>query len=57
MALSILTYSALTAAAAVAQSPSQLLVLWFLASTGVGGMWPNGVALVSEAWPSLEVRP
>src|SRR5262249_46416127 len=30
-----------------------LLVIWFLACMGVGGMWPNGVALVSEAWSSL----
>jgi hypothetical protein len=29
------------------------LVLWFLACMGVGGMWPNGVALVSEAWSGL----
>lgn len=53
MALSILTYSSMAAAASFAQSPAQLLVLWYLACTGVGGMWPNGVALVSEAWSSL----
>jgi MFS transporter, SHS family, sialic acid transporter len=53
MALSILTYSGMAAAAALAQSPVHLLVLWFLACTGVGGMWPNGVALVSEAWSGL----
>jgi sugar phosphate permease len=53
MALSILTYSALAAAASVAWTPGWLLVLWFLACTGVGGMWPNGVALVAEAWASL----
>ncbi len=53
MALSILTYSALAAAASLAQSPVQLLGLWFLACMGVGGVWPNGVALVSEAWANL----
>lgn len=53
MALSILMYSAMAAAASFAQAPWQLLVLWYLACTGVGGMWPNGVALVSEAWSSL----
>ena len=53
MALSILTYSSMAAAASFSQSPWQLLALWFLACTGVGGMWPNGVALVSEAWSSL----
>ena len=36
-----------------ASSPSQFLVLRFLACLGVGGMWPNGVALVSEAWPNV----
>lgn len=53
MALSILTYSVLSAATSTAQEMWQLLALWFLACTGVGGMWPNGVALVSEAWSSL----
>lgn len=53
MAWSILTYSIMAFAASLAQSPLQLLVLWYLACTGVGGMWPNGVALVSEAWSNL----
>ena len=53
MSLSILTYSALSGATYAAQSPEQLVGLWFLACTGVGGMWPNGVALVSEAWSGM----
>ncbi len=53
MALSILTYSALAGAAACARSPLELVALWFLACTGVGGMWPNGVALVAEAWSDV----
>lgn len=53
MGLSILTYSVMSGAASLSQTPMQLLVLWYLACTGVGGMWPNGVALVSEAWSSL----
>ena len=53
MALSILTYSAMAGAAYYARQPQELLVLWFLACMGVGGMWPTGVALVSEAWSSL----
>ena len=53
MSASILTYSLLAGAATFAQEPWQLLVMWFFACTGVGGMWPNGVALVSEAWSSL----
>ncbi|MDB5335467.1 MAG: ygcS [Planctomycetaceae bacterium] len=53
MAASILTYSVMAGAAGFAQEPWQLLILWYLACTGVGGMWPNGVALVSEAWASM----
>lgn len=53
MAASILTYSLLAAAASFAEEPWQLLVLWYLACTGVGGMWPNGVALVAEAWSGM----
>ncbi len=53
MAASILTYSVMAAATCLAQTPGQLLVVWFLGSLGVGGMWPNGVALVAEAWSSL----
>ena len=48
---SILCYSTLTGASAFARAPEQLLVLRFLSCLGVGGVWPNGVALVSEAWP------
>ena len=53
MAASIIMYSAFAAAASFAQSTVQLWFLWFLACTGVGGMWPNGVALVSEAWSGI----
>ncbi|MSU79905.1 MAG: MFS transporter [Gemmataceae bacterium] len=53
MAGSIFIYSSMAAAASQAQTPEQLWLLWFLACTGVGGMWPNGVALVSEAWSGM----
>ena len=53
MALSILTYSVLSGLTYYVQSPAQLLALRFLTCMGVGGMWPNGVALASEAWPNL----
>lgn len=53
MTASILTYSAMAGACYFAQTPEQLLILWYLACTGVGGMWPNGVALVSEAWSGV----
>ena len=52
MGLSILCFSAFTGASALVRTPEELLVLRFLASLGVGGMWPCGVALVSEAWPA-----
>jgi MFS family permease len=35
-----------------ARSPGELLVLRFLACHGIGGAWPNTVALVAEAWPA-----
>jgi MFS family permease len=53
MALSILTYSAFSATVYFAQTPGQFATLWFLACLGVGGMWPNGVALVAEAWSNV----
>lgn len=53
MAASILCYSALSGAAYFARSPLELWAVWFLVGMGVGGMWPNGVALVSEAWSNL----
>ncbi len=56
LALSILCFSVFTAASGLAQSPGQLLALRFIACLGIGGTWPNGVALVSEAWGSV-VRP
>jgi MFS transporter, SHS family, sialic acid transporter len=48
----VLCYSLFGGAGAFVTSQEQLLVLRFLAGLGVGGMWPNGVALVSECWSS-----
>lgn len=53
MGLAILTYSLMSGLASFSLRPVELLVFWFLACMGVGGMWPNGVALVAEAWSSL----
>ncbi|NCF94838.1 MAG: MFS transporter [Verrucomicrobiaceae bacterium] len=50
LGLSIICFSALTGMSFIASHPMHLLVLRFLACMGVGGCWPNGVALVSEAW-------
>ena len=53
LAISILCFAGLTGLSYFAASPSQLLVLRFLACVGIGGTWPNGVALVSEAWANV----
>lgn len=53
MALSILCYSIVTGVTFFVSAPWQLLVLRFVACLGVGGMWPNGVALISEAWSDV----
>ena len=51
LGISILFYSLFNGAGAFAQTLDQMLVLRFLVGLGVGGVWPNGVALVSECWP------
>ena len=53
MAVSILCYSVFGGLGAFVASQEVLLALRFLAGLGVGGMWPNGVALVSECWPDV----
>ncbi|MFM8213961.1 MAG: MFS transporter, partial [Pirellula sp.] len=51
MGISILFYSVFALLGAWAQTQSQMLLLRFLVGLGVGGMWPNGMALVAECWP------
>lgn len=53
MGWSILCYSALAGAGFFVRSQEQLLALRFLASLGIGGMWPSGVSLVSEFWSEV----
>lgn len=53
MAASILCYSLMSGASYFVQTPFQLLILRFITCMGVGGMWPNGVTLVSEAWSKV----
>ncbi|HIE97254.1 MAG TPA: MFS transporter [Planctomycetes bacterium] len=53
MALSIVWYSGFTGLSYFAQTPLQMCVMRFVACMGIGGMWPAGVALVSEAWPDV----
>ncbi len=52
LAWSILCYSFFTGGCYFARSPEELLVWRFLACHGIGGAWPNTVALVAEAWPA-----
>ena len=52
MTAAICCYSGVSFVAYFVQSPEQLLVARFVVCMGVGGMWPNGVALMSEAWAS-----
>ncbi len=51
MALSILIYSIFAGLGALAGTQEQMLVLRFLVGLGIGGVWPNAVALVAEGWP------
>ena len=53
LGISILWFSILTLLANFAGDPFQLLCIRFLACLGIGGCWPNGVALVSEAWSKI----
>jgi MFS family permease len=53
MGVSILFYSLFAGAGLFVTSLEQLLVLRFLVGLGVGGIWPNGVALVAECWPNV----
>lgn len=50
---SILCYSLISGISFFARTPEQLLLLRFLAAMGVGGMWPAGVSLASEAWSDV----
>lgn len=50
---SILCFTAFSGLSSLCRTPEEFVVLRFLACLGVGGMWPNGIALVSEAWSSV----
>jgi Arabinose efflux permease len=52
MGISILFYSIFAAMGSLVQSQEQMLALRFLVGLGVGGVWPNAMALVAECWPS-----
>jgi len=52
MGASIMLYSVFAGMGAFASSQEQMVALRFLVGLGVGGVWPNGVALVAECWPT-----
>jgi MFS family permease len=51
MAVSILFYAMFAGLGAYVRTQEQMLILRFIVGLGVGGVWPNAVALVSECWP------
>jgi MFS family permease len=53
MGLSILWYSSVSALLTWVDNPWAFMAVVWLYSLGIGGMWPNGVSLVSEAWPDV----
>jgi MFS family permease len=50
MGASIFCFAFFSGLGYFATTAEQLLLLRFLSGMGVGGMWPTGVALASEAW-------
>jgi len=56
LGVSILFYSIFAGLGAFVRTQEEMLVLRFLVGLGVGGVWPNAVALVAECWPD-KARP
>lgn len=56
MGVSILFYSVFAGLGSWVHTQEQMLVLRFVVGLGVGGVWPNAVALVAECWPD-KARP
>lgn len=52
MASAVMCYSLFTLACHFATTAEEMLALRFLACLGIGGVWPNAVSLVAEAWPN-----
>jgi MFS transporter, SHS family, sialic acid transporter len=51
LGISILFYSVFAGLGALVRTQEQMLVLRFMVGLGVGGVWPNAVALAAECWP------
>ena len=56
LGISILFYAVFAGLGAWVQTQEQMLFLRFMVGLGVGGVWPNAVALVAECWPD-KARP
>lgn len=53
LGLSICCYSFFSFVAAFVDSPEAYVLVRFLGCLGVGGAWPNGIALASETWSDV----
>ena len=51
LGVSVLFYAVFAGLGAFAKTQEQMLVLRFMVGLGVGGVWPNAVALAAECWP------
>ena len=51
LGVSILFYSVFAGMVAFVRTQEQMLALRFIVGLGVGGVWPNAVALAAECWP------
>lgn len=51
LGVSILCYSVFAGLGAFVRTQEEMLGLRFLVGLGVGGLWPNAVALAAECWP------
>ncbi len=51
LGVSILFYSIFAGLGAFARTQEQMLILRFAVGLGVGGVWPNAIALAAECWP------
>ncbi len=52
MAISIACYSVFSYISTFSQSIEVFWIFRFITCMGIGGMWPNGMALIQEAWPN-----
>ncbi|MBL9170315.1 MAG: MFS transporter [Verrucomicrobiales bacterium] len=51
LGVSVVFYSIFAGLGAFVKTQEQMLVLRFMVGLGVGGVWPNAVALAAECWP------